>query len=80
MDMPILSQMEKRISRLSLKEQLWLMERLVQQIKENTAYHQRNELEDDRAAMANGPEIRTELREIEKEFAFAESDGLDMRI
>ncbi|MEM7331472.1 MAG: hypothetical protein AAF490_05205 [Chloroflexota bacterium] len=77
MNMPILSQMEDRISRLSLDEQLWLMERLVQRIKENTV-KAKSQVEDDMIAMANDPEIQNELRNIEKEFAFAESDGLDI--
>lgn len=75
MNMPILSQMEDRIGRLSLDEQLWLMERLVQRIKENTA-NRRSQFENDLIAMANDPEVQSELREIEKEFAFAEMDGL----
>ena len=77
MNMPVLSQMEERISRLSLDEQLWLMERLVQRIKENTV-NQKSQFENDLIAMANDPEIQSELREIEKEFAFAEADGLDI--
>ena len=71
MNIPILSQMEDRIGRLSLDEQLWLMERLVQGIKENTT-NRRSQFENDLIAMANDPEVQSELREIEKEFAFAE--------
>jgi hypothetical protein len=70
MNMPILSQMEDRISRLSLDEQIWLMERLVQRIKENTV-NRRSQFENDLIAMANDPEVQRELREIEKAFAFA---------
>jgi hypothetical protein len=77
MNMPILSQMEDRISRLSLDEQIWLMERLVQRIKENII-NPRSQFENDLIAMANDPEVQSELREIEKEFAFAEMDGLDI--
>jgi hypothetical protein len=77
MNMPILSQMEDRISRLSLDEQLWLMERLVQRIKENTI-SPKSGFESDLIAMANDPEIQSELQEIEKEFAYAEADGLDI--
>lgn len=75
--MPTLSQMEDRISRLSLDEQLWLMERLVQRIKENTV-KPRSQFENDLIAMTNDPEVQSELREIEKEFAFAEMYGLDI--
>jgi len=76
MNMPILSEMEDSISRLSLAEQLWLMERLVQRIKENTV-NQKSRFESDLIAMANDPQIQRELRKIEEEFAFAEADGLD---
>lgn len=77
MNMPILSQMESNISRLSLAEQLWLMERLVQRIKENTI-SQSSQFESDLSAMADDPQIQSELRHIEAEFAFAEADGLDI--
>ena len=76
MNMPILSQMEDSISRLTLAEQLWLMERLVQRIKENTV-NKMSQFEDDLVAMANDPQIQQELQEIADEFAFAEVDGLD---
>ncbi len=77
MNMPILTEMENNIRRLSLAEQLWLMERLVQRIKENTI-NERSRFESDLIAMANDPQIQRELREIEEEFAFAEADGLDI--
>jgi hypothetical protein len=79
MNMPILTQMENNIGRLSLAEQLWLMERLVQRIKENTI-NEKSRFESDLVAMANDPQIQRELREIEEEFAFAESDGLDISV
>lgn len=77
MNMPILSEMENNISKLSLKEQLWLMERLVQRIRANTAYLE-NQFEDDLVAMANDPQIQDELKKISEEFAYADADGLDM--
>jgi hypothetical protein len=77
MNMPILTEMEDNIRRLSLAEQLWLMERLVQRIKENTI-NEKSRFESDLIAMANDPQIQRELREIEEEFAFAEADGLDI--
>lgn len=77
MNMPTLSQMEDRISRLSLDEQIWLMERLVQRIKENTV-DRKSHLENDLIAMANDPEVQSELREIEKAFDFTEMDGLEI--
>jgi hypothetical protein len=77
MNMPILTEMEDNIRHLSLAEQLWLMERLVQRIKENTI-NEKSRFESDLIAMANDPQIQRELREIEEEFAFAEADGLDI--
>ncbi|MFO7539295.1 MAG: hypothetical protein R6X32_14745 [Chloroflexota bacterium] len=72
MNMPILTQMENNIGRLSLAEQLWLMERLVQRIKENTL-NEKSRFESDLVAMANDPQIQHELRAIEEEFAFTET-------
>ena len=63
MNMPILTQMENNISRLSLAEQLWLMERLVQGIKENTI-NEKSQFESDLVAMSNDPQIQRELREL----------------
>jgi hypothetical protein len=77
MNMPILTEMEDNIRHLSLAEQLWLMERLVQRIKENTI-NEKSRFESDLIAMANDPQIQRELRVIEEEFAFAEADGLDI--
>ncbi|MEZ4590774.1 MAG: hypothetical protein R3D55_06485 [Chloroflexota bacterium] len=76
MNMPILSEMENNISRLSLKEQLWLMERLVQGIRANMSQTE-NQFEDELAAMANDPQIQEELQKIGEEFAYADADGLD---
>lgn len=77
MNMPILTQIEDDISRMSLAEQLWLMERLVQRIKES-AIDEKSQFESDLIAMANDPQIQRELREIGEEFAFAEANGLDI--
>ncbi len=77
MNMPILSQMENSISQLSLAEQLWLIERLVQRIRGNTI-SQQSQFENDLVAMADDPQIQNELRQIEEEFTFAEADGLDI--
>jgi hypothetical protein len=77
MNMPVLSQMEENFGRLSLDEQLWLMERLVQRIKENTI-NQKSLYENDLKAMANDPQIQRDLRALEAEFAYAEADGLDI--
>jgi hypothetical protein len=70
MNMPVLSQMEDCISHLSLAEQLWLMERLVQRIREKTI-NTKGQFESDLIAMANDPQIQNELQQIEEEFAFS---------
>ncbi|MCB9009167.1 MAG: hypothetical protein H6656_17710 [Ardenticatenaceae bacterium] len=77
MNMPILSEMENNISRLSLKEQLWLMERLVQGIRAKMSQSE-NRFEDELVMMANDPQIQEELQKINEEFAYADADGLDM--
>ncbi len=75
MNMMILSQLEENIYELSLDEQLWLIERLVQHIRNAVAV--KDNIETQLMAMANDPEIQNELRIIEKEFAVAEADGLE---
>ena len=72
-----LSQIEKGIGKLSLDEQLLLMERLAQQIRERAAL-EIHRIGDDLLAMANDPEIQRELREIETEFAYVAGDGLEI--
>ena len=75
MSTPTLTQMDNTISHLSLSEQIWLMERLVQRIKEN-AVSQTDLFEDELVAMANDPDIQRELHAIENDFALTEADGL----
>lgn len=77
MNSPKLSQMEDNISQLSLDEQLWLVERLVHNIRETTS-KKKHHFDNNLAAMANDPQIQSELRKIEEEFAYTEADGLDI--
>ncbi len=77
MNMPILSEMENSIEKLSLKDQLWLMERLVQRIRASTIQLE-DQFEADLVAMANDPQIQEELQKISEEFAYADADGLDL--
>ena len=76
MNVSMLTQMEERISQLSRDEQLWLIERLAHRLRENIA-HTEGIRASQIAAMAADPQIQNELREIEKEFAATESDGLE---
>lgn len=71
----ILSQLEQNIYELPLEEQLRLMERLAQNIRQSLAAKEDIELQ--LAAMADDPEIQHELQMIAEEFAPAESDGLE---
>ena len=75
MKMMVLSQLEENIYELPLDEQLWLMERLAQNIRNLIATKQ--DIEMQLMAMANDPEIQNELQMIEEEFALAEADGLE---
>lgn len=72
--MDALEQIDEHISRLSLSDQLWLVERLIQRIRQNTLNGQ-NIHENQLAAMAADPEIQRELRAIEREFVVTEADG-----
>jgi len=71
-----ITQLEETISRLSLKEQLLLLERLIQRLRQHlfaTEDNRNNQL----AAMANDPQMQQELKMINEEFAITELDGLD---
>ena len=73
---PDLVRLESAIDQLSFTEQLWLMERLAQRIRERSprvSSVQSRQLE----AMAHDPAIQRELQEIESEFAMTEHDGLE---
>jgi hypothetical protein len=74
---PILAQIEESFTQLSVSEQRRLIERLVNRVQENTL--KRSEDADNQLAqMAADPDIERELREIEREFAAAQSDGLEI--
>ena len=75
MNLAALSQIEERISQLSLAEQLWLIERVAQRIREK--FVAQNAFDQQLAAMAADQEMQQELRRIEEEFAHATADGLD---
>jgi len=71
----VLSQIEERITQLPIDEQLWLIERVAQRLRESI----RNQrvFEAQLVAMAADPDIQRELHQVEEEFAVTESDGLD---
>lgn len=77
-----LTQIEKVIARLSREEQLWLIEGLVHRLQEGSIKRdvaEQTAFESQLTKMAKDPEIRDELRKIEREFALTEIDGLDGR-
>lgn len=75
MDQSMISQIEDTFSRLSISEQLLLIERLVHQVHNSTL--KQPDLESQLALMAADPQIQNELERIEEEFAYAEADGLE---
>ncbi len=74
-----LAQIEEQISYLTVPEQLVLIERVAQQIRQRS-YRAETNPQDERevqlVAMAADPEIQRELQTIASEFAVAEFDGL----
>ena len=71
----LLSKLEENISRLSLDDQLLLIERVSHRIRENIS----DKTDDDAqlSEMAADPEIQRELQKIKNEFSTTERDGLD---
>lgn len=76
MDQAILSQIEDTFGNLSFSEQLWLIERLVHKVHQNSL-RQTSNPDNELALMAADPEIQNELQKIEQEFSYAEIDGLE---
>ena len=77
MTSPELDRLESAIEKLSFTDQLWLMDRLAQRIRDQSSRLARlpnDELE----AMAQDPAIQSELFEIEHDFAITEHDGLEI--
>ena len=75
MNLSALSQIEEHIYQLSLAEQLWLIERVAQRIREKLVAQ--SALDQQLAALAADQEMQQELRSIEEDFAYAAADGLD---
>lgn len=77
---PNLLEIERSILALSLEEQQWLLERLNQkvQMRKLTADQLADVtyMESQIRAMANDPDIQSEIAAINKEFAITEMDGL----
>ena len=69
-----LQSIEKELPMLSQDEQLWLIERVAQQMRKA---QQREAFAAAMEEMANDPEIQAENRRIAEEFAVADADGLE---
>lgn len=70
-----LSQIEREISQLSREEQLRLIERIVHRLRKSNK--ERVDLDSQLVSMAHDPEIREEMKRIEKEFNITETNGLE---
>ncbi|MBK1989381.1 hypothetical protein A0J48_017880 [Sphaerospermopsis aphanizomenoides BCCUSP55] len=83
-----LIEIEQSVSRLSREEQLWLVDRIIHNMKLNTMREIANKrashipnlthesIEQQLANMANDPAIQAEIAAINQEFANTEMDGL----
>ena len=76
MSQSTLSQIEESFSALPVSEQRILIDRLLRRVNQQTS-EQNGNVDDQLAQMAGDPNIQREMREIEREFAFAESDGVE---
>jgi hypothetical protein len=77
---PNLLEIERSILALSLEEQQWLLERLNQKVQMRKLTADKlvdvTYMESQIRAMANDPDIQSEIAAINKEFAITEMDGL----
>lgn len=76
----VLNQIEETISRLSRKEQLWLIEQIAHHLREGSTRSdiwKRHTVKDQLVAMASDIEIQSELQRIDQEFTITEVDGLE---
>ncbi len=80
MNSPIINQIEQSISLLSYEEQLWLVERIIHNLRylknNNNVQVKPQNFEQQLSLMAKDPAIEIELQQIEREFAMTEMDGL----
>ena len=70
----LLTELEENISRLSLDEQLLLIERVSHRIRADISG--KTDIDAQLREMAADPQIQRELQEIEHEFSVTEQDGL----
>ena len=73
MSQSILAQFEERFSQLPISEQKALLDRLSRRVNAQTPGTDEELI----TQMAADPEVQREMREIEREFAFTDPDGLN---
>jgi hypothetical protein len=73
-DPSVLNELEKNISRLTLDEQLQLIERVIHRIRADVVA--KTDLDAELSKMAADPEIQSELKAIDREFSATAQDGL----
>jgi len=71
----VLCEIEEKIDMLSNEEQLLLIERLAHVLRKTNSEKQSMQ-DNELTSMALNPEIQNEIRQIDKDFVLAESDGL----
>ncbi|CAN5782101.1 hypothetical protein BH20ACI4_BH20ACI4_16480 [soil metagenome] len=74
MNQTVLSQIEQNIMQLSTDEQLLLISRVAEKLRQKAATD--FEFENKLAEMADDADIQRELRNIEEDFRYTELDGL----
>jgi short-subunit dehydrogenase len=72
MDVISVSQIERNISKLPRKDQLFLIERIIQRLRQKDRSEENN-IEKQLTLMASDPNIQEELKKINREFAAAET-------
>ncbi len=78
MDTLEIAEIEKRIDRLPLKDQLRLIERVARRLRlRESSITEKDSLEEQLSTMARDPEVQRELRAIAGEFSVTEFDGLE---
>ena len=76
MNVALITEIERSIQRLTVAEQLSLLEILIHNLKER--YPRRESISESMLTeMASDPEIQTELKLINDEFTVSELDGLE---
>ena len=81
MNSPTLNQIEQSIILLSYEEQLWLVERIIHNLRvfntNNNLNTKPHSFDEQLSLIAIDPDIQTQLQTIQGEFVITEMDGLN---